>query len=298
MPASAAAWTDLGDGVLVRRSAAFQMNSVLLLDRAQTVLVDPGILPSELDDLARATREAGPARTLLAFTHAHWDHVLGKPWWPQAETLGHDRFAATVRRDAEHIAREAETLATKHGERWQRGFEPFRLKREVSGLHFLKLDPWKLVFRDAPGHDATSLTIHLPDRRTLIAGDLLSDIEIPALDEPPHVMRRTLEELRLLARNGAIETLVPGHGSIARDAAEVNARIDRDLAYLESLEAGVREAHGRGLPLEGAQERLAAMDYLGKHEALSELSMPETHRDNVRLTYEALLEVNGRRRAP
>ena len=35
------AWTDLGDGVRVRRSRAFAMNSVLLLDEEHTVVVDP-----------------------------------------------------------------------------------------------------------------------------------------------------------------------------------------------------------------------------------------------------------------
>jgi hypothetical protein len=53
-------------------------------------------------------------------------------------------------------------------------------------------------------------------------------------------MRRTLEELRLLARNGAIETLIPGHGSIARGAAAINERLDRDLAFLATLDQASR----------------------------------------------------------
>jgi len=93
-------WTDLGGGVLVRQSRVFWMNSALLLDREHAVLVDPGVLPSELDDLAAAVRAAAPRAVTLVFTHAHWDHVLGRPWWPGAATVGHGELAAELRREA------------------------------------------------------------------------------------------------------------------------------------------------------------------------------------------------------
>src|SRR5688572_27708713 len=119
MPAPA--WTDLGHGVRVRQSAAFQMNSTALLDAEHAVLVDPGVLPSELDDIARDVERASPRALTLVFTHAHWDHVLGRAWWPEARTIAHDRFAAEVQRDAARIREEAEKLAARHGETWDRG---------------------------------------------------------------------------------------------------------------------------------------------------------------------------------
>src|SRR5512132_3639931 len=94
-----ASWTDLENGVLVRQSVAFQMNSIALLHPEHAVLVDPGVLPSELDDFAARVAQARPAKVTLVLTHGHWDHVLGRPWWPQAEVVAHDRFATAVRRD-------------------------------------------------------------------------------------------------------------------------------------------------------------------------------------------------------
>src|SRR5262245_64343915 len=91
------AWTDLGDGILVRQSRAVPMNSVVLANAEHTILVDPRILPSEMDDLAGLVREAEPRETTLVFTHAPWDHPLRRPRWPKAKTLGHDRFPARVR---------------------------------------------------------------------------------------------------------------------------------------------------------------------------------------------------------
>lgn len=281
MADTTSAWTDLGDGVRVRQSRVYWMNSVVLTDPEHTLIVDPGVLPSELDDLARETR-GGPVT--LIFTHGDWDHVLGRPWWPDASTVAHDRFASEVKTRADAIASAAREAAEKAGERWDRGFEPFRPKAEVSGLRFTRHGPWRVVYRDAFGHSASMLSVHLPERRILIAGDMLSDIEIPTLVQPPARYRETIEPLLPLARHGAIETLVPGHGSIARGAPAALARLEADLEYLDTLERGVGEAIGQGATLEQAVEKLAALEYPGKHAAYS---MVEPHRSNIRIAYEA-----------
>ncbi len=239
-------WTDLGDGIRVRQSRIWAMNSVVLAHEEHTLIVDPGVLPSELDDLARATRGTS-AETSLYFTHGDWDHVLGRPWWPGAPVIAHDRVAAQVKRDRDYTQSEAERTAAEHGERWAMGFQAFRPEVEVSGLHFDKLGPWRVVFRDASGHCDSMLTLHLPEYGLLIAGDQLSDLEIPILKQAPAHYLRTLDGLEPLVRNGAIETLIPGHGAVAYGVEAVLARIDRDRAYLDALERGVAAARARGL---------------------------------------------------
>jgi glyoxylase-like metal-dependent hydrolase (beta-lactamase superfamily II) len=259
MPDTPSAWTDLGGGVRVRQSVAYAMNSVLLLHPEQVIVVDPGVLPSELDEMKRAVDEVGPAQVTLFLTHAHWDHVLGRPWWPKARIVAHDRFATEARRGRERTLDEAMRIAASHGETWSAGFEPFVPHEPVSGMRFAKLGPWRVVWRDAFGHCDSQLNLHLPEARTLIAADMLSDLEIPWLNRPPAVYRSTLEALIPLAEHGAIETLIPGHGKIAQGGDAVRARMQRDLEYLDALEAGVREAHRQGLTIEQAQEKLRAM---------------------------------------
>ena len=284
-PAPASSWTDLGAGVRVRQSRAFMMNSGLLLDRDHAVVIDPGVLPSELDELAAAARDAGAAHASLFLTHAHWDHVLGHPWWPDAEVIAHDHFAAEVTAGEAAILADAVKLAAEHGETWSRGFKPFRPRYPVSGLHYAARGPWHLVFRDAFGHSDSQLTLHLPDRKLLFAADLLSDVEIPMLDRDPATYRRTLEPLLQLAENGAVDTLVPGHGSIARGRDAVLTRLHEDLEYLETLEhhavAAVREGHD----LETTLEALAAMEYRGK--TGGRFPMAGVHRENVKLAWKA-----------
>jgi glyoxylase-like metal-dependent hydrolase (beta-lactamase superfamily II) len=281
----ASAWSEAAAGIRVRQSRAYRMNTVVLEHPEQHVIVDPGVLPSELDDLARATAAAPPAAVTLFFTHGDWDHVLGKPWWPDASTIAHDRFAAEVKARREKILADARATAEEAGERWERGFEPFRPDLAISGLHFTKLGPWRVVFRDAYGHSASMLSLHLPESGVLIAADMLSDIEIPLLSQGPAIYRKTLLELLTLGEGGAIETIVPGHGSIARGRDAALERLQRDLGYLDELERRVGEARAAGLDLESAVRTLEAMEYLGKR---GEPSMVEGHRENVRVAYRTL----------
>ena len=290
MGADRAAWIDLGGGVLVRRSVEFAMNSVLLLDAEESIVVDPGVIPSELDDLAATAAQAPAARTTIFFTHAHWDHVLGRTWWPTARTIAHDRFAGEVRDDREKIVREAEAAAARHGERWTRGFEPFRPDQAVSGLRFEKRGAWRLVFRDALGHCDSQLSLHLPDRHILIAADMLSDIEIPILDREAAAYLRTLETLVPLAHHGAIELLIPGHGAVARGRDEVVQRLDRDLAYLRALESGARVAAAGSDP-DAAAQRLAGPAWEGP--PVPE-PMRSTHEKNVKLACAGAAAEHGR----
>jgi glyoxylase-like metal-dependent hydrolase (beta-lactamase superfamily II) len=262
------------------------MNSVVLADPEHTVIVDPGVLPSELDDLAGVVRAIETEVITLFFTHAHWDHVLGRPWWPNAKTLAHDRFATEVHKESAHILGEAQACASQYGEGWSAGFAPFAPDVAVSGQHFTKLGPWRVVFRDAPGHSASQLTCHLADLRFLLAADVLSDIEPPLLDGPPSVYRATLETLLPLADHGAIETLIPGHGAIARGRDAVVARFQADLGYLAALERGVEAALAQGLSLAAAQESLAAMDYNGRGSPTQPAD--SGHRDNIAFSYQAL----------
>ena len=279
------AWTDLGEGVRVRQSKAFRMNSVVLDGGDHALIVDPGVLPSEIEVIAASVVHVELRAIVLVFTHAHWDHVLGKPWWPEARTVGHDRLAKEMTQDFREIVEKSDALAGEHGEKFERRFAPFTPDLEVSGLHFRTLGDWRLVFRDAFGHCDSQLSIHLPERRLLMSADMLSDIEVPFLNRGPAVYRQTLQQLLPLVAGGAIETLVPGHGSIARGRDAVHARIARDLEYLSRLELEVAKLKERGL---SKPEAIAAVPMWDDVERDPEFPMLEHHRENVGFTYEAL----------
>jgi glyoxylase-like metal-dependent hydrolase (beta-lactamase superfamily II) len=92
----------------------------------------------------------------------------------------------------------------------------------------------------APGHAA--LVVRTPDGRVLVAGDMLSDVEVPLVDtdsrDPVGVYRGAVDALELAARD--VDALVPGHGSPALGRAAVSARFAADRAYLDALDAALR----------------------------------------------------------
>jgi glyoxylase-like metal-dependent hydrolase (beta-lactamase superfamily II) len=123
-----------------------------------------------------------------------------------------------------------------------------------------------------------------------MAGDLLSDIEIPWLEGPPWVYRASLKTLHWLFEQEDVRVLVPGHGPVAHGRTNGYRRLLRDMDYLVHLEERVGAAWKRGLTLEETRAELAAMDYVGKNSGNDELTMNDVHAGNVRFAYEALAD--------
>jgi hypothetical protein len=119
----------------------------------------------------------------------------------------------------------------------------------------------------------------------LIAADMLSDIEIPTCNAAPAIYRATLAELEPLVEGGAVETLIPGHGAIARGRDAVRERLARDIAYLDTLESEVRRLHGEGRTLAEIRRALAGMPDVERH---AEFPQRENHEENIQLAHQGL----------
>lgn len=86
----------------------------------------------------------------------------------------------------------------------------------------------------APGHAA----LLVEGSGVLAAGDMLSDLFVPMLDDSDDPIEDYLAGLRQLERVAEdVEVLVPGHGSVC-GADRVRARIELDRAYLHALREG------------------------------------------------------------
>ena len=283
------AWSTPEPGVEVRTSRCYAMNAVLLANDGHALVVDAGVLPSELDDIAARVAKAAPRfeRVALAFTHPHWDHVLGRPWFPGATTFAHTGFADELERDEHRIALEADRCIRAEGETPPHAFRAFTPDLKARGTALLRMGPFDVVTYDTPGHSGSHLALWFPRHGMLVAGDLLSDIEIPWLDAAPWVYRASLKALHWLFEQEDVRLLVPGHGPVAHGRLDGYRRLLRDMDYLLHLEGGVGDAWRRGLSLEETRAEVARMSYVGKD---ASYAMNEVHAENVRFAYQALAE--------
>jgi glyoxylase-like metal-dependent hydrolase (beta-lactamase superfamily II) len=230
----------VAEGVLIHESEFCQSNAVVVHGRAGLLLIDPGVLDSEMACLANDLRELGQPVVAGFSTHPHWDHLLWHASLGSAPRYGTARCAATVRDrlpDAGAKARVAEVLIPPD----IAGQVPLDLLGLITGLPAeMAQIPWdgppvRIVEHQAhaPGHAA----LLIEDRGVLVAGDMLSDVLIPMLDlngtaDPAGDYLAALRLLEGVA--GGVDVLVPGHGSTG-GADQVHARIDQDRAYVHAL---------------------------------------------------------------
>jgi glyoxylase-like metal-dependent hydrolase (beta-lactamase superfamily II) len=281
----AAAWVEAAPGVEVRRSSAYAMNSVVVRCDGGALLVDPGVFPLEVEDIARAVARAGEIG--LCFTHSHWDHVLGRLYWPEAPLIAHRRFHEALERDLDQVRCQVRAVGDEFYLRWPGEVAPWVPNVRVGEERAWVWRGRRFVARHAPGHASDQLTLHLPGDRLLIAADMLSDLEIPVLEAGCEAYIETLTRIQALGDHGEVEIMVPGHGAVAHGWPEIEARIERDLAYLGELDRRLVAARARRRRLSEVVEECAAMDYLHKG---GHPPMAEVHRQNVECAFRAMLE--------
>ena len=230
----------VAEGVLTHESEFCQSNAVVVHGRAGVLLIDPGVLGSEMAALANDLSDSGQTVVAGISTHPHWDHLLWHADLGAAPRYGTARCAATVRdrlSDAGAKARIAAGLIPPDIAA-QMSWDLFGL---ITGLPAETARiPWdgphvRIIEHQAhaPGHAA----LLIEERGVLVAGDMLSDVLIPMLDlnDPADPTEDYLAALRLLEDvAGDVDVLVPGHGSIG-GADQVHARIDQDRAYVHAL---------------------------------------------------------------
>jgi hydroxyacylglutathione hydrolase len=243
--------TEVAPGVLVATAVQYTTTSTIVAGPGGGCLVvDPAVTVAEVDGLAAALAARGLRPEVAWSTHPHWDHVL----W--AASLGDvPRYATPV--GAATAERERDGLLAGVA-----GSAPGHDLDLVARLTPLAADviPWRgpevrVLGHDAhePGHGA----LFLPGAGVLLAGDMVSDLEIPLLAcEETDPVGRYRAGLELLASQ-PVRVLVPGHGHVG-DHAEFTRRVRSDSAYLAELE--------RGAPAAGQDGRIGSSWLRAEHD--------------------------------
>lgn len=230
---------EVADGVWVRQSAWIWTNSIVVRGDDGLVVIDPGITGAELDRLADDVAALGIPVVAGFSTHPHWDHLL---WHPRLGDV--PRYATAENAALAAVARDrAAAMAAESAE----GI-PLELVARVTALPEDAATPvpgGELIQHNA--HAVGHAAILLADRGVLLAGDMLSDVLIPLFD-PRQEDQLAAYETALAQLEDIVDTVgvvVPGHGSVARDHAEVAARLAADKAYINALRGGTEPDDAR-----------------------------------------------------
>ena len=229
-------WTEVGDGVFVRRYIFYDQNIVAIRGEDGFLVVDTRLTHRQADEIIDDLRGLSPLPVrAVVNTHGHNDHAFGNHCFRPAPIWGHERCATMVRdTGAAQLARLTE-----------------RLPDLVADLAEVVLDPPDRLFdTDATvpfdaggrlvqlrylgrGHTDNDIVVLIPDADVLLAGDLLENDATPSFgDGFPMDWPATVESLVGLV-TGAV---VPGHGSVGDRAFAVRQMTEfRAIAELATL---------------------------------------------------------------
>lgn len=231
-------------------------NSFVLLHGREAFVADVKFLGYARDLQRSVEEELGRAVRRVLLTHAHADHAGGLDAFTPAVVLVHPN--ARQRLEAS-------------------GVKAPWVEVEDEVVLFLGGEEVR-VFAPGVGHTDGDLVAYLPDRKLLVAGDLMGNGLEPHIDPSTggdvRALERTLD--RLLALD--FEAVVPGHGEVMTRA-QAQAQVD----YLHALEQAVRESAARGRTEEQTVEEVRLPQY-----ALTELPFSKDRQKNVRGMFRAL----------
>lgn len=219
----------------VRQSEFCQTNTVVVQGHADALLVDPGVTGADLAELVDDLRAARITPTSAFCTHPHWDHMLWTRELGDIPRLATSRAVAHAGGTLDDARAKAGRLAPGTDLALVGLLQP--LPEGATALDWRGPHVWVIEHQGhAPGHAA----LFIADDGLLVAGDMLSDVEVPLLDlksgtvDPLADYQSGLAQLEQVLARGC-RVLVPGHGAVATGADAVRSRFAEDRSYLEAL---------------------------------------------------------------
>ncbi|MFG2879749.1 MBL fold metallo-hydrolase [Streptomyces sp. NPDC048337] len=221
-----AGWERLTGRTGRRRLPVWDCTVGLVVGDESALLIDPGSCLREGAGVrAEAERLAGRHVTHIAFTHGHFDHVLGGAAFAGAEFYGAVGLDALLSTGGEELRGDA----ARHGLAEAEAAEAVDLlvppKHLVSGEWTLDLGGVQVLLANVgPGHTGHDLAVFVPgEREAVFCGDLVEESGEPQAgpDAMPRQWPAALD--RLLSLGGEDALYVPGHGAVV-DAGFVRAQ--------------------------------------------------------------------------
>jgi hydroxyacylglutathione hydrolase len=258
--------------ITVFESALYRTTSTLLHLNEELLLVDPNWLPGEIHFIKKYISEHFPNHKLnILFTHSDYDHIIGYGAFPGATTIGSLAFAQSTKKSS--ILKQISDFDNTYYIDRDYPVEYPRLDHIINkDGQIVKISGVDIHFFLAPGHTDDGIFALIPELNVWIAGDYLSNIEIPMVDGNFTAYASTLIKLSyIFVMFPTVTILIPGHGDLAHGMDDILLRIRNDMNYLSCFD----RFHGKS-DLNDNEDISEAIKEYGSNPQLTEI-----HKNNV-----------------
>lgn len=255
--------------VTVFQSALFQTTSTVVNLDDGILIVDPTWLPAEISEIQGHVKSIqGNKQRYLLFTHGDFDHIIGYNAFPEAVTIG--SIGLLNLPNKEETIDEIKKFDAKYYivRDYELEFPQFDIVVKRDGQQ-VAIGSTNLTFYLAPGHTEDGMFTVVDSLGIWLAGDYLSDIELPFIYHSAIAYEQTLKKAEKLMSAHDIKLLIPGHGRHTVDCSEMAERIAASFDYLERLKQAV---------MNGDESAIAKME--SEHRFLSDFTK-HCHKENV-----------------
>lgn len=247
------------DGFTVFTSCFWQVTSAIVPYGEKLYLFDPGFFPHELEAIRKQVDQIrGDRELVLVLTHGDWDHIAGCSQFHEAAVVAHQEIVTEGRLEKQ-LAKLKQFDERYYVERSSAPSVP----RIDHAIH-AETERWGVIFIPVPGHTADQLATIFPEKKLMVAGDMLSNLEFPFVGADSAAYLTSLDRIEQLVRSGTVEQLVPGHGSPALASDEIVFRIERDRRYLLEARECIFSGVANGTERDQLKREFLALRYDGK----------------------------------
>ena len=241
------------------KSSYMNQNSTLFYREGKAVMIDPGVLPSEMAEVNTFIDENSLNLEGLLFTHTHGDHFAGWNHLPECPVfLGADYTLKTEERKDKDLlfvqnifrSNQVETdIPIKFPEEYE----------SVGNGESIQVGGMDFIFYSTPGHSVDMNLIHLPEIKTVLSADMLIKSPFPFILESVLQYRMSLGYIRRIVAENHVETCIPGHFQEA-EGDEIEKRIQNEILYIDKLYSFLFNQYNPSMNIRELEEAMLHMD--------------------------------------
>jgi hydroxyacylglutathione hydrolase len=223
------------ENVTVFQSELYQTTSTVIQTEEMVLIVDPNWLSGEVEAIKEYVNGIkGERDTYLLFTHGDFDHIIGYQAFPDAITIG--SFELQQHPQKEQKLEMIREFDNKNYiiRNYPIAFPNLDIVIQEDGQQ-LRLGNTTITFYLAPGHTEDGLITIVEPLGIMIAGDYLSDFELPFIYQSAKAYNHTLEKAGRIFEAHSVRLLIPGHGKATADSSEMKRRLATASDYLNRL---------------------------------------------------------------